>query len=186
MPIRQLRPRTAERAGRQEKRFSLAAAAALLCLAVAACGQQPAAAPAGGGYTPGLGEIMTLQQMRHLKLWLAGEAGNWDLAVYESEELAEGFDDVVRLHPTHKDAPVAPRDAIPRIILAPLAQVRAAAENRDRAAFMQAYDTLTLACNNCHNAMNFGFNVIGRPTGNPYTNQVFELQQSTAETEPAP
>src|SRR5262245_57801272 len=72
------------------------------------------------GYVPGLGEIMTLQQMRHVKLWFAGEAGNWDLAAYEVKELGEGFDDVVKLHPTHDDSPVAPKDAIPRMITGPL------------------------------------------------------------------
>jgi hypothetical protein len=38
-------------------------------------------------YTPGLSEIMTLQQMRHTKLWLSAEAGNWSLAAYELKEL---------------------------------------------------------------------------------------------------
>ncbi len=154
--------------------FSAVAVVFLVC-ALAAC-RKPA--PAGletrGAYEPGLGELMTFQQMRHLKLWLAGSAGNWDLAVYECEELGEGFDDVVRFHPTHKDAPIAPRDAIPRMVVEPLAEVRAAAERHDRAAFVRAYDTLTAACNNCHGAMNFGFNVVRRPTGNPYTNQIFD------------
>src|SRR5438105_109836 len=63
-------------------------------------------------YAPGLGEIMTLQQMRHVKLWLAGEAANWDLAAYEIKELGEGFDDAVKFHPTHEESPVAPKDAI--------------------------------------------------------------------------
>ena len=45
--------------------------------------------------------------MRHTKLWLAGQAGNWSLAAYEIKELAEGFDDVVKMHPTHEDSPVA-------------------------------------------------------------------------------
>jgi hypothetical protein len=136
---------------------------------VSACRRQPVVA-----YTPGLGEIMTLQQMRHTKLWLAGHAGNWDLAGYEIEELGEGFDDVIAFHPTHKDSPVAPRDAIPRMITEPLAEVRAAVEKKDAAAFAQAYDTFTAACNSCHKATNFSFNVVGRPTGNPYTNQIFE------------
>src|SRR5262245_58005265 len=38
---------------------------------------------AAQGYVPGLGEIMSLQQMRHAKLWLVGSRGNWDLAGYE-------------------------------------------------------------------------------------------------------
>src|SRR5690242_1138313 len=49
------------------------------CALGASCGRQPAA---GEAYVPGLGEMMTLQQMRHVKLWLAGEAGNWELAGY--------------------------------------------------------------------------------------------------------
>jgi hypothetical protein len=37
---------------------------------------------------------MTLQQIRHAKLWFAGEARNWDLAGYELGELKAGFEDV--------------------------------------------------------------------------------------------
>jgi hypothetical protein len=154
---------------------STARALGILCLAAlaASCSRRPAP-PAASAYTPGLGEIMTLQQMRHIKLWFAGQAGNWPLARYEVDELGEGFDDVIKYHPTHKESPVAPKDAIPRMILEPLAEVRAAAEKKDAAAFTQAYDRLTAACNNCHRATSFGFNVVGRPTANPYTNQVFQ------------
>src|ERR1043165_2607945 len=56
-------------------------------------------------FTPGLGEIMTLQQMRHLKLWFAAQAGNWPLAGYELDELKEGFEDIVKYHPTKDDVP---------------------------------------------------------------------------------
>jgi len=140
-----------------------------------ACVQQSTEA-----YAPGLGEMMTLQQMRHTKLWLAGQAGNWDLVTYEVEELGEGFDDVVKYHPTHKDAPVAPKDAIPRMVTEPLAQLLSVAEKKDSAAFPPAYDALTDSCNNCHKAMDFGFNIVGRPTGNPFPNQIFQPQASAA------
>jgi hypothetical protein len=80
-----------------------------------------------------LGELMTLQQMRHTKLWLAGQAGNWQLAAYELDELGEGFDDVVKFHPSHKDSPVAPKDAIPRMITQPLADLRDAVTRKDGA-----------------------------------------------------
>ena len=50
----------------------------------------------------GLGEIMALQQMRHLKLWFAGSAADWELAAYELDELKEGFDDVLHRFPTHE------------------------------------------------------------------------------------
>ena len=55
---------------------------------------------------PGLGEIMTLTQMRHLKLWFAGAQKNWDLAAYELDELQEGFDDAIKYFPTHDGLPV--------------------------------------------------------------------------------
>ena len=35
------------------------------------------------GYVPGLGELMAGQQVRHAKLWFAGENENWRLAAYE-------------------------------------------------------------------------------------------------------
>jgi hypothetical protein len=116
---------------------------------------------------------MTLQQMRHSKLWFAGQAANWDLASYEIKELGEGFDDVVTYHPTHEESPVAPKDAIPKMITGPIADLRAVIEKRDAQAFEPAFDALTKACNNCHQATNFGFNVVQRPTMNPYSNQDF-------------
>jgi len=116
---------------------------------------------------------MTLQQMRHTKLWLAGQAGNWDLAAYEIKELGEGFDDVVKFHPTHEESPVAPKDAIPRMVTVPLMEVGAAVDKKDTKGFEQAYDKLTTACNDCHQATNFGFNRVQRPAMSPYPNQVF-------------
>jgi len=139
------------------------------CLA-ASCARPPAA---GEAYVPGLGEMMTLQQMRHVKLWLAGEAGNWELAGYELDEIGEGFDDIVKFHPTHKDSPVAPKDAIPRMVTEPVKELRAAVDKKDPRAFVAAYDALTAACNNCHQATNFGFNRVQKPSGNPYPNQLF-------------
>lgn len=137
----------------------------------AACRWSREAAPEP--YVPGLGEMMSLQQMRHVKLWLAGEAANWELADYEVDELGEGFDDIVKYHPTHKDSPVAPKDAIPRMVTQPLADVRKAIGQKDSTAFVQAYDAFTAGCNNCHQATNFGFNRVQRPQSNPYPNQVF-------------
>ena len=147
--------------------------------ACVACGTQPASQRRGSpgavseAYAPGLGELMTLQQMRHTKLWLAEQAGNWALAAYELDELGEGFDDVIKFHPTHKESPVAPKDAIPRMITKPLADLRASVDKKDAVAFVQAYDALTAACNACHQATNFGFNRVQRPDANPYPDQVF-------------
>ena len=150
---------------------SRALACSVLLALASACRRAPQVEP----YTPGLGEMMTLQQMRHTKLWLAGEAGNWDLAAYEVKELGEGFDDIVKYHPTHEESPVAPRDAIPRMVTAPVEGLRAAIQKKDGQAFIPAFDALTQACNNCHQATNFGFNIVQRPATNPYPNQVFTL-----------
>jgi hypothetical protein len=151
--------------------LTLARLVGLLALAAVAAACTPSPAPEA--YTPGLGEVMTLQQMRHTKLWLAGAAGNWPLAAYELDELGEGFDDVVKFHPTHKDSPVAPKDAIPRMVTQPLKDLEDAVKAKDRDQFAQGYDALTSACNNCHQAMNFSFNRVQRPESNPYPNQVF-------------
>jgi len=128
----------------------------------------------GGSYIPGLGEIMSLTQMRHLKLWFAGQAENWDLAAYETDELAEGFADVVRFHPTHKGSPAPLSQLVPEFTAGPLEALRSAIERRDLGAFTAAYDSLTEGCNGCHHAAEFSFNVVGRPSANPYSNQRFQ------------
>lgn len=158
--------------------------AAALCLGLGAC--RPPAAPATEtatqeSYVPGLGEIMSLQQMRHVKLWFAGEAGNWQLARYEVDELAEGFADVVKYHPTHEGSSLAPRDLVPPMIEGRLAEVRRAVDERDKTAFETSYDALTAGCNDCHSAMSFGFNVVGRPAHNPYPDQIFAVSHQEAE-----
>jgi hypothetical protein len=128
----------------------------------------------GESYVPGLGEIMSLTQMRHLKLWFAGQAENWDLAAYETDELAEGFADVVRFHPTHKGSPAPLSQLVPEFTAGPIEALRSAIEHRDLAGFTTAYDSLTQACNGCHRAAEFSFNVIERPSANPYSNQRFQ------------
>lgn len=124
-------------------------------------------------FIPGLGEIMTLTQMRHSKLWFAGQAANWPLASYELDELHEGMDDTALYHPTHKDAPLPIPELIEKIMNDPLRQVEEAIKAQDEARFGQAFDALTEGCNACHRAANFGFNVVTRPEVNPYSNQAF-------------
>ena len=125
-------------------------------------------------YVPGLGEIMTLTQMRHAKLWFAGQAANWDLAAYELDELHEGLEDAATFHPTHKDAPLPIPALIDKIMKDPLQQLETAISARDGGGFTQAFDGMTDACNSCHRATNFGFNVVTRPAMNPYSNQAFQ------------
>jgi len=139
--------------------------ASLLLLPLAAAAEQ------NEPFKPGLGEIMTLQQMRHLKLWFAVQAGNWGLADYELDELKEGFEDITKYHPTHDGVPTGTMaDAVVAREVADLAKL---IEAKDKKNFVSAFDRLTAACNACHEASKKEFIRVQRPAGNPYTNQTF-------------
>jgi len=149
----------------------MAITVALIWVAVVGCSRRPAQP-----YTPGLGEIMTLQQMRHSKLWFAGKAGNWVLAAYELKELREGFDDVAKFHPIHDGAPMPLTQLVPDMMDPAIEELDEIIGARDPRRFVAGFDELTNACNACHEATNFGFNVVQRPSQNPYANQVFDPQ----------
>lgn len=134
-----------------------------------AASAQNAAEPAGkGADIPGLGEIMTLQQLRHIKLWFAGSAGNWPLADYEVGELNEGFEDVNKL---------LGGDTVDKMVGAPIKALQKAIDDKNRAAFMAAFDSLSAGCNNCHHTLDHAFIVIQRPSLLPYSDQAFQPQK---------
>jgi hypothetical protein len=146
--------------------------ALLFALAAPACDARAESADASkGSYAPGLADIMIMTQIRHAKLWLAGDVGNWDLADYEIDELKEGLEDVVKYFPKYKDIPVG--QMIEATIMAPIGEVESAIKARDRARFVAAYNNLTGACNTCHQSANRPFIVIQRPTGSAFPNQSF-------------
>jgi hypothetical protein len=161
------------------KQITLAAAVAATIAVTAAQGQQMQMhmhdagehAAAKEGYSPGLGEIMSLQQMRHSKLWFAGNARNWDLAGYEFDELKEEFEDVAKLFPTVNDVSVGP--VISGINDKELSDLGKAMEARDFGKFSSSFDRLTAACNACHQTTRHPFVVIQRPTTLSYSNQSF-------------
>jgi hypothetical protein len=63
-------------------------------------------ASAAEPYLPGLGDFMTAYvQPHHIKLWLAGNGGNWRLAAYEADELGETFEDISTYQATWKNVP---------------------------------------------------------------------------------
>ena len=117
---------------------------------------------------PRLGETMTLQQLRHIKLWFAGHAGNWPLADYEMGELSEGFEDVNKL---------LGGDTVDKAVGAAMQALQKVIDNKDRAAFPAAFDQLTAGCNSCHRTLERGFIAIQRPTSLPYSNQNFAPQK---------
>src|SRR5262245_18783042 len=89
---------------------TLVVAAALSLLpSVAIAQHHPGSAPADGtSYLPRLGDLMTLAQIRHAKLWFAVAAGNWPLADHELGGLQDGFADIAKLYPTVEGVAVGP------------------------------------------------------------------------------
>jgi len=117
---------------------------------------------------PGLGEIMALQQMRHIKLWFAGSAANWPLADYEIGELKEGFEDATKL---------LGGDIVGQHVGAPMTELEKSIGSKDSVGFAAAFDKLSAGCNACHRTLDHGFIVILRPQLLPYSNQNFAPQQ---------
>jgi hypothetical protein len=146
--------------------LSLAMLAALP-LFLGACGEREEEA------LPRLGDIMLANQARHAKLWFAGQAENWPLASYELDELEEGFEEVVEYHPTHEESPVSLAETLPPLMKQPIADLRSAIGAQSPSKFAPAFDSLTRACNACHQATNYSFNVITRPASNWFVNQDF-------------
>jgi hypothetical protein len=128
----------------------------------------PAAMPAEEEHLPGLGEIMSVQQMRHIKLWFAGNAANWPLADYEIGELNEGFNDVRKL---------VGNDIVDQHVGKPIEALQKAIDGKDRKAFIAAFDSLSAGCNACHKTLDHGFISIQRPAMLPYSNQNFVPQK---------
>lgn len=120
---------------------------------------------------PGLGETMGVIQQHHAKLYYAGTKANWPLADYELGEIQEGLEDAVKFNPTFKGAPVA--DLVPSLTKASLAQVHDAIEKKDKKAFVEAYNSLSSSCSNCHKAANHPFVQIQAPTDAQFSDQKF-------------
>ena len=117
--------------------IAAAAALAVTLAAPAVHGEQHqhgAAERSTGG--PRLGDIMTLIQIRHAKLWFAGEARNWELAAFLIEELEEGFEDVAKYHPKSHDVMLGP--VVEALKANEIAALEKAVEAKSRTAFAPA------------------------------------------------
>jgi len=140
-------------------------AGALLAMPTANA-QDASTQPRAAGEPPeaDIGEVMVLQQMRHIKLWFAGRAGNWPLADYEIDKLKEGFADVDKL---------IGGDTVQREVGVHIDALQKAIEAKDREAFMRGFDRLSAGCNSCHRLLDHAFIAIQRPALQPYSNQSF-------------
>jgi hypothetical protein len=125
--------------------------------------------PSNEQYVPRLGDIMNLVQVRHAKLWFAGQAQNWDLATYELRQLRASLADAVVFY---SGIPVGNVTTL----ASPIQSITDAIAAKDGKRFAKAVGELTDGCNACHNSMQRGFVAIRIPTDKPFGNQVFEPQ----------
>jgi hypothetical protein len=119
-------------------------------------------------YKPGFGEFMSSIQVHHAKLWFAGENQNWELADFEMHEIAETIDAIKEYQTEREESKKVD------MLKPSLEAVKDAIDKRDPALFNSSYLLLTNSCNNCHKAVNFGFNVVKVPEIPPFSNQAFK------------
>ena len=117
-------------------------------------------------YVPGLGEIMQIVQLKHIKLWQAGSSNNWRLAAFEVDQIRDVLLRTAIFY-----------DGLPATFVvaadAPLKAMKAAAAAGDRRAYEAGYVELSAACNACHQAAHVGFIVIKTPDSSPFADQRF-------------
>jgi hypothetical protein len=119
-------------------------------------------------FSPGLHSQMLEMQHRHAALWFAGDRGNWGLADYMIHELEELVEDMEQINPVYREVQVA--ELLREMTVPAIERMEDALEAQDRAAFAQAYDQLTTACNACHVASDRAAIFMQRPTAPPLTN----------------
>ena len=116
--------------------------------------------PPSGAYRASLGDIMQLIQLKHVKLWRAGAASEWQMAAFETGEIKDTFYKAAMIY---SNIPIEDVIAVEQ----PLADMGQAIKTRDKAGFNAAYGSLTRACNGCHQAANVGFIVVKTPDVRP-------------------
>jgi len=121
-------------------------------------------------YKPGLGEFMSSIQVHHAKLWFAGKNKNWELADFEMHEIGETIDAIKEYQTEREESKKVD------MLKPSLEAVNDAIQKKDSSLFNSSYLLLTSTCNNCHKAVNFGFNVVKVPDTAPFSNQAFKLR----------
>jgi hypothetical protein len=114
-----------------------------------------------------LANIMATIQLRHIKLWFAGQAKNWDLLNYEAQKLE---DDFILAAGFYRNLP------IDKVVLVdkPLNRLMEAAKEKDYSLYAKAFDELTAGCNSCHVAGQVAYIHIQKPKSSPFTDQSYE------------
>jgi hypothetical protein len=112
---------------------------------------------------------MNTLQLRHLKLYFAGRAQNWELADFELRRLREGLAEAALLYSGIPATNVT-------TMATPIQSIAEAIKAKNVRKFTDALGQFTDGCNACHQAMGRKFIVIRLPTEQPFTNQVFAPQ----------
>ena len=128
-------------------------------------------------FQPGMDDLMTmLVEPRHIKLYYAGTAKNWELAAFELGELRSAFRRIGGTIPVYRDRGVD--ETIGAIVAPRLDTTESAIAAGDPARFAKAYGDLTASCNECHTYLEHPFLVIKVPSttqpASAYPNQSFE------------
>jgi hypothetical protein len=140
-----------------------------ICLLPALAVVQSATGEATEQYIPRLSDIMSTAQLRHMKLWFAGDSPNWELAAFELRQLKASLVEAASLYP---GIPVTSATTM----ATPIQAVADAIEAKDSRKFASAFGELTAGCNACHRSVGRGFIVMRVPTASPFSDQVFPPQ----------
>jgi molecular chaperone GrpE (heat shock protein) len=118
-------------------------------------------------YHPGFGEFMSSIQAHHCKLYFAGQNQNWELADFEVQEIKESLEDISEYCKDREESKSI------AMIQPAIDSVNRAITQKSLALFNSSFNVLTNSCNSCHQATNFGFNVVKIPEAIPFSNQDF-------------
>ena len=124
---------------------------------------------------PGLGEYMTTIQLHAAKLWFAVGASNWDLALYELDEMSETMDGARALHVFKNGLDIS--GVLQSVQETQFPLMRQAIASKASSTFTSAYGETLDACNSCHRSAGYGFISVMPPTAPPVTNQRWDVQK---------
>jgi hypothetical protein len=156
---------------------ALTLSASVIAVAQNAAPAPEAPAPARPGlvildFKPAMDDLMTmLVQPRHIRLFYAGQAKNWQLASFQVNELRGALARIGRTIPNYRNVNVD--TAVSAIFADKLAAVNAAIKTGNETQFMAAYGEMTAACNECHKGMEHPFLVIKVPENGNFPDQDF-------------
>ncbi|MGA9421529.1 MAG: hypothetical protein WBW61_04150 [Rhodanobacteraceae bacterium] len=113
---------------------------------------------------PELGHQMLQLQIRHDRLWWAGQAGNWTLAYFMTGEIDEALRGVEQTNGEAAELqPQKLSQVMPSIMDPAIKEMQAALARQDKGEFEKAFDNLSAACTACHQVAGNPFLVIQRP-----------------------